>query len=64
MLHFLKEHMLLLQQLVLFALQNAPLGNVLDTKQYGGAGASFVEHLAGVQEHRACAEVGEFMPRG
>ena len=60
-LQFLEQHVLFPQQLVLFALQDAPLGDVLDAEQNGRAGAALVEHLAGVQADRAVPEAGEFM---
>ena len=60
-LQFLEQHILLAQQFVLFALQDAPLGDILHAEQDGGIGASLVEHLAGIQAHRAVSEAGELM---
>jgi hypothetical protein len=41
------------QQLVLFALQDPPLGDILHAKQNRRVGAALGEHLAGVQPDRA-----------
>ena len=60
-LQFLEQGVFLPQQLVLFALQDAPLGDVLHAEQNRRAGAALVEHLAGVQAHRAESDAGEFM---
>src|SRR6202045_681461 len=56
-----QQPVLLSQQLVLFALQDAPLGDILHAEQNSRAGAALVEHLAGVQAHRARSETGEFL---
>src|SRR5580658_10291044 len=68
MLQFLEQRLLLpqqpvllSQQFVLFALQDAPFGDILHAEQNGRAGAALVEHLAGVQAHRARSETGELM---
>ena len=58
-LQFLQQHVLLPQQLVLFLLQDAPLGDVLDAEQNGRVGASLVVHLPCVQAHRAMSEAGK-----
>ncbi len=60
-LQLLEQYFLLLQQLVLLALEIAPVGDVLHAEQNGRVGAPFVEHLAGVQAHRASSEVGELV---
>ena len=60
-LQFLEQHVLLSQQFVLFALQDAPLGDILHAEQNGRAGAALVEHLAGVQAHRAVSDAGELV---
>ncbi len=60
-LQFLEQHVLLSQQFVLFALQDALRGDILHAEQNGRAGAAFVEHLAGVQAHRALSEAGKLM---
>lgn len=61
MLQFLKQRVFLPQQLVLFALQDEPRGDILHSEQDGGAGAALVEHLPGVQADRAGSEAGELM---
>src|SRR6266516_1644892 len=52
-LHLVKQHLLLAQQLVLFALRIAPLGYVLDRQQQGRVGVFFIEHPARVEQHCA-----------
>jgi hypothetical protein len=61
MLHFLEQNVLLQQQLVLFALHRTPLGDVFHAEQNRGACASLVKHLAGIQAHRAVAELWKFV---
>ena len=46
MLHFLEQNIFLQQQIVLFALQRTPLGDIFHAEQNGGAGAPFVTALA------------------
>ena len=58
-LEFLEQHPLLPQQLFLLALQSALRGDVLDAEQNGPVGAFLVEELAGIEAHRALAEVGK-----
>jgi hypothetical protein len=61
MLQFLEQHVLLPEQLLLFALQGAPLGDVLYTEQNGRIGPSLIEHLPCVQAHRAVSDAGKLM---
>ncbi len=58
MLQFLKKNVLLPQQLILFKLQNTPLGDILHAEQNGRSNASLVEHLAGIQAYCALAGSG------
>src|SRR5580704_19207914 len=56
-----QQPVLLSQQLVLFALQDAPLSDILHAEQNGRAGAALVENLTGVQAHRARSEARELV---
>jgi hypothetical protein len=51
----------LLQQFILFALQDALRGDILDAEQDRDVGAALVENLASVQTHGAVPEAGEFV---
>ncbi len=61
MLHFLQQHFLLPQEIPQLPFLCAPLGNILDAQQYRTLTTSFVEHLSGIQEHRASPKTGKVL---
>jgi hypothetical protein len=58
-LHFLKQHVLLLQQRLQFTLHGTPLGDVLDGQEDRGVAILLVEQLARVEQHDAPPDDGE-----
>ena len=61
MLHLLEQNLLLLKQLVLFALGVTAPRHVLYRQKYGRGRTIFVEHAAGIEQHHAPADRGEFV---
>jgi len=70
MVHLLQQKILLPQQLVFLVFQGAALGDVFDRHQQACAVVALIEHLSGIQQHRApadCREIVldlEFLDRG
>jgi hypothetical protein len=58
-LHLLEQHLLLAQQLVLFAFRISPLGYVLDRQEQGRVGMGFVEDLAALSSMIRRPKVGK-----
>ena len=56
---WLQENVLLLEEAGKRPLGSAPLGDVLDGEEEGRVQVTFVENLAGVEQHRAPADPGE-----
>ena len=59
--HLSQQDVLLLQELCRLSLGGAPLGDVFDRHKNQLAVISLLEHLPGVQEHRASSDPGEFL---
>src|SRR6476646_3715362 len=60
-LHLLEQHLLLLKQLVLFAIGLAAPRHVFDRQQDGGGRTILKKHSAGIEEHHASANGREFV---
>src|SRR5215218_3187168 len=54
-----EEHLLLLQELLQGTLGLSPLGRVLEGEQNGRLAIAFVEHLPGIEQHRAMPDPRE-----
>jgi len=66
--HFLEQHLLLaeqflgaVEQILLFAFDQAALGDVAESQEDGRIGTVVVNHLAGIEQHRLAAKTGEIM---
>ena len=60
-LHLLEQNLLLLKQLVLFALGLTTPRHVLYRQKYGGGRTILVKHAAGIEQHHAVADRWEFV---
>src|SRR6185437_5675845 len=60
-LHLLEQNLLLLKQVVLFAFGLTAPRHVLYRQKYGGGRTIFIKHAAGIEQHHAPADRGEFV---
>ena len=54
--NLLQQHFLLLQQVCQRPLDGATVGDIFDGQENQSAGICLIEHLPGVQQHRALSE--------